>query len=81
MAAHESGDIVVNYEQVGALLKGSAVLSMLEETASGIRARCGSEYEHDTKKMGTRYIASVSTASTQSIQDNLDNNTLLKALS
>ena len=73
-------EIKVSYSQVGALLRGTEVKNMLEQEASSIASRCGSGYGHDTKSMGTRVIASVYTESYDAMQDNLDNNTILKAL-
>lgn len=50
-------DIEVNYEEVGALLKGPEVATMLAGIASDIASRCGCE--SDTHTMPTRTIASV----------------------
>lgn len=73
-------EIKVNYSQVGALLRGAEVKNMVDQEASSIASRCGDGYGHDTKSMGTRVIASVYTESYNAMRDNLNNNTILKAL-
>lgn len=73
-------EIKVSYSQVGALLRGSETKAMLEQAASEVRGRCGDGYSSDTKSMGTRVIASVYTDTYEAMKDNLQNNTILKAL-
>ena len=82
MASYSSGDIVCDYDQIGALLKGSEVQDMLQTAADEIKNRAGDGYTAGTKTMGTRVIASVATEDENydAMRDNLENNTLLKAL-
>lgn len=70
----------VNYENVGALLKSEDMRNMVETLASGIANNAGEGYNHDTKVMGTRVIASAYTANKKALKDCLENNTLLKAV-
>lgn len=70
--------IEVDYNAVGRLLKSDDVANALSKITSDIAARVGDEYQTDTKVMGTRVIASVYTEDKAALQDNLDNNTLLK---
>lgn len=73
-------EIKVDYSQVGALLKGTEMKDVLEDIAGGIQKKCGSGYTSGTKTMGTRVIASVITETDEAMQDNSENNTILKAL-
>lgn len=70
--------IEVDYKAVGRLLKSDDVANALSRITSDIAGRVGDEYQTDTKVMGTRVIASVYTEDKSALQDNLDNNTLLK---
>lgn len=70
--------IEVDYKAVGRLLKSEDVANALSKITSDIADRVGDEYQTDTKVMGTRVIASVYTEDKSALQDNLDNNTLLK---
>ncbi|MCD8207085.1 MAG: hypothetical protein LUD72_04015 [Bacteroidales bacterium] len=69
-----------NYKNTGLVMKSAELESYLANIARGIQSRVGSAYEVDTYQAGTRVIASVSTTDPDAVQDNLDNNTLLKAL-
>lgn len=62
------------------LLSGAEISELLEKTASEIAVRAGAGYESDLKQMPTRKIASVYTATEEAMQDNLENNTILKAV-
>lgn len=53
---------------------------ILKERAEAIRGRAGADYRTDTYNAGTRVIASVFTDSAEAVDDNYNNNTLLKAL-
>ena len=72
--------IELNYAGVGELLRSSEMEEMLRETAQEVASRAGPGYEVDTYRAGTRVIASVFTDTDEAAQDNLDNNTLLKAV-
>ena len=73
--------IELNSGGIGELLKSSEVDAFLQETASGVRQSCGAGYETDSYHAGSRVIASVFTANSKAAKDNLQNNTLLKAVS
>lgn len=70
----------VNYSGVGQLLKGPEVQQLVKEIANDVAERAGSGYASDLYDAGSRFIASAYTETTEAMQDNLDNNTLLEAL-
>ena len=65
---------------IRALLKSEEVSSFVRETAEGVRGKCAGDYEADTFMTPSRAVSSVYTASQKAMQDNLENNTLLRAL-
>lgn len=69
-----------NYTGIGSLLRAPEIESVTAETASGILSRCGNGYASDTKNGQHRKVISIYTADYASSVDNLENNTLLKAL-
>lgn len=73
--------IVLNHAGIQALLKSDEVQAFILEQASGIGSRCGAGYETDVYMAPSRVISSVYTTDKKAIQDNLENNTLLKAVS
>lgn len=70
--------VVLNYAGVGELLHqvGAVYCGSL---AQDMAASCGDGYEAETIRAGTRTIAVVRTTHREAIQDNLDNNTILRA--
>jgi hypothetical protein len=66
----------LNYQGVGELLHSSAMESVLMSYANATAGRAGTGYK--AMQMGTRVI--VVTDTDEAAQDNLDNNTLLKAV-
>ncbi len=70
----------LNYKGVGQLMKSAEMQSVLEEKAKAIKNRCGEGYEQDIFVGKTRANAMVSAATYQAKKDNLENNTLLKAV-
>lgn len=66
----------LNYKGVGELLHSSEMESVLMSYANATAGRAGEGYK--ALQMGTRVI--VVTDSDEARQDNLDNNTLLKAV-
>lgn len=69
----------LNYAGVGQLLKSEMVISALVANADKVKNRAGSDY--DVYRHGrTRANVSVRTTTKEAYQDNLENNTLLKAL-
>ena len=73
--------LVLNKDQIGAMLKDAEIQTIVADIASDIANRAGEGYASDTKLMGTRVIASVYTETSEALQDNLENNTLLRCLS
>lgn len=71
----------LNRAGVGELLKSGEMLSVCESYANAIQARCGDGYEVTTHAPGkTRVNASVMATTYKARRDNLENNTLLKAV-
>ena len=73
--------VKLNVAEIGAWLKSPEMMDMLRAQASEVQARAGEGYELSEYPEG-RYRANVSVyaATKEAIQDNYDNNTLLKAL-
>lgn len=69
-----------NRAGIQALLRSSEVVKCLSDTAHDVQRRCGDGYETDSHMTSGRALASVYTAEIDAIYDNLDNNTLLKAV-
>lgn len=72
--------VELNSEGIQALLKSEEMRDLVGSIATGIANRAGEGYAHDTKMMSTRVIASAYTETTESMSDNAENNTLLRAL-
>lgn len=72
--------VELNRSGVKELLNSPELEKGLEEIASGIKFKCGKGYAYDTKRMGTRVIASVYTSTDEAKKDNEQNNTILKNL-
>lgn len=70
--------IVLNRAGVGELLH-EVGQNICGELAQNIAASCGTGYEADTYNAGGRTVASVYTATKEAMQDNLENNTILRA--
>lgn len=71
----------LNRAGVRELLKSAEMEEVVGSYAGEILNRCGADgYVSDTKQMPTRVIAHVSTGDFESMRDNSENNTLLKAL-
>lgn len=68
----------LNSQGVVALMKSSEMQSVLISRAKGIQKRAGDGY--DVYVGRNRANVSVRTATDEAAQDNLDNNTLLKAV-
>ena len=65
---------------VGQLLKSQEMQGVLNGYAAGIAARAGEGYEMDTFVGFDRAHAIVKPVTSEARQDNLENNTLLKAV-
>ena len=74
-------EIKLNYAGVGELLKSQEIADTVKEVAEQVAARAGDGYTTDVYQAGTRVIASVFTETEEAMKDNLENNTLLKAVS
>lgn len=73
--------VELNYAGVGELLRSEEIAGAVKEVAEQVAARAGDGYATDTYQAGTRVIASVYTETEEAMRDNLENNTLLKAVS
>lgn len=62
------------------LLKSQEIADAVKEVADQVAAKAGDGYATDVYQAGTRVIASVYTETEEAMKDNLDNNTLLKAV-
>lgn len=62
------------------LLRSEAMKSLIDGRASAVKNRAGDGYEWDSYAAGTRVVANVWAETPEAKKDNLENNTLLKAL-
>lgn len=72
--------IKLNSGNIRAFLRSADMQSMLESRAAEITFRAGPGYEYRSHDSGQRIITNVYAETEEAIQDNLENNTLLKAL-
>lgn len=70
----------LNRSGVRELLRSDEMKSMLKAKADAAAQSCGDGYESGSYVMSTRAVARVSAATIEAKQDNLKNNTILKAL-
>ena len=70
----------LNRSGVRALLRSDEMKSMLKAKADAAAQACGDGYEAGNYAMPTRAVARVSAVTAEAKQDNLKNNTILKAL-
>lgn len=71
----------LNYKGVRELLLSPEMLNVVKKHADGIQQRAGDGYEVSAYASGkTRVNASVRAITDKAIKDNLENNTLLKAM-
>ena len=70
----------LNRSGVRALLRSDEMQAMLKSKADAAAHACGDGYASENYVMPTRAVARVSAVSLQAKQDNLKNNTILKAL-
>lgn len=68
----------LNHAGVVELLKSDGMRKAIEAAATGVSNRAGDGY--DVRYGHDRVVAFVETGNEEAIQDNLDNNTLLKAV-
>ena len=72
--------VELNRAGVRELLQSEEMMEVCEEYASEVMQRVGSGYELSKHTGKNRVNVSVQAATIEAIQDNLDNNTLLKAI-
>ena len=72
--------VELNHTAVGELLKSSEMQELVKSYADEIAKRAGEGYTSDTYNAGSRVIASAYTETEEAMEDNLENNTLLKAM-
>ena len=72
--------VELNHTAVGELLKSSEMQGLVKSYADEIAKRAGEGYASDTYNAGSRVIASAYTETEEAMEDNLENNTLLKAM-
>ena len=72
--------VELNHEAVGEMLKSSEMQELIKSYADEIAKRAGEGYASDTYNAGSRVIASAYTETQEAMEDNLENNTLLKAM-
>lgn len=68
------------YKGFNELRKSPEMRAAVEAEAQRIAAAAGEGYETDLKEFPSRAVASVATATPKAMRDNLENNTLLKAV-
>lgn len=72
--------IELNRDGIGALLKGPETREMVERFGDEVAQRAGTGYAARTHNSGQRHICNVYAATPEARQDNLENNTLIKAM-
>ena len=70
----------LNKSGVNQLLKSDEMKGVIEGYADGIAHRAGNGYEVRMHETNERVIANVYADTDEAIQDNLENNTLLKSM-
>lgn len=70
----------LNRAGVAELMKSAPMQNVLSQYASDIQSRCGDEYEKDIHVGKNRANAMVSAKTYKAKKDNMENNTLLKAV-
>ena len=70
----------LNRKGVADLMKSAEMQTVLKDYATGIKNRCGDGYEQDIHIGKNRANAMVSASTYKAKKDNLDNNTILKAV-
>ena len=72
--------VKLNSAGVQELLKSSAITSKCMQLAQGVASKAGDGYEVQQRNYPERTGAAVVAVTKEAIQDNLDNNTLLRAM-
>lgn len=72
--------IVLNSGQINKFLHSDSVKAMVKGKADEIQSRLGEGYKSDKRYMKSRVIASVYADTPEARRENLDRNTILKAV-
>lgn len=73
-------ELVLNDEGIQELLKGPEMQSILADIGRAKATACGAGYESEVHVFQKRAAVHIYTADYEAIQDNYDNNTLLKVV-
>lgn len=72
--------IKLNDGGIRSLLKSQEMSQALQGIAEQIASNCGPGYSYDQKEMQTRIVASVYTETSEAMDDNSANNTIMRRL-
>lgn len=72
--------VELNYDGIGSMLRGSEMKALMERYGAQISGRAGEGYSFRVHDTGQRQAANIYPDTKEAYQDNLNNNTLLKAL-
>ena len=72
--------VVLSYSGIGSILRSEEMAACVKAEADKRAAMLGGGYASDVHHPGTRVIASVFTQTREAAQDNMKNNTLLRAV-
>lgn len=75
-----SKNFKLNRSGVRQLMQSAEMQSVLRDKASQIQSRCGDGYESDVMVGKNRANAMIRAATSAAKRDNMDNNTILKAV-
>ena len=72
--------IKLSYSGIGSLLRGEEMKQLVTDYAAGVIQRAGGDYDYRVHNTGQRQAANVYPTTRAASLDNLENNTLLKAV-
>lgn len=72
--------VELDYAGIGQLMRSEGMAEAVSQKAAEIAARAGNDYAYRVHNTGQRQAANVYPDSLEAWRDNLENNTLLKAL-
>lgn len=73
-------EVELEHDNIRAFLRSESVGKLMKSYADKAAERLGEGYEADEKVMATRAIASVFTATDEAKRENMENNSILKAV-
>lgn len=73
--------VELNSTGIRDLLKSGEMAAAVSAVAGYVQSRCGNDYATDSYQTPSRVVSSVFTDSAEAAKDNIENNTLLKAVS